>query len=266
MKISAIQLNSRENIGANLESAEAWIARAKHDDNADLAVLPEYFAYLHDDPKLRQQSGSRFAEIHQRMAACARKNALYVHAGSVVEEVDGSFFNTSVVFSPDGEELARYRKIHLFDADSADGTAHRESDFVARGQDIVTYKIGGLTIGCGICYDLRFPELFAKLRERGADIIVLPAAFTLATGKDHWEILVRARALETQTYLVASGQVHQFAEGRRTSWGHSMIVDPWGHIVAQASDRVTQVTARIEPDFIAQVRAAMPVANHHVLD
>ncbi len=144
-------------------------------------------------------------------------------------------------------------------------SATAKSDSVARGEEVVTYKVGDKTVGCGICYDIRFPELFRALRDKGADVIVLPAAFTLMTGKDHWEVLARARAVETQTYFLAVGQIGTHAGGKKACWGHSMVIDPWGHIVAQCSDSVGTAGAVLDFDYSAKVRANVPVANHHVL-
>ncbi|CUX52908.1 Nitrilase homolog 1 (fragment) [Agrobacterium fabrum str. J-07] len=129
----------------------------------------------------------------------------------------------------------------------------------------MTYKIGDVTVGCGICYDIRFPELFQRLRDLGADVIVLPAAFTLSTGKDHWEILTRARAIETQTYFVAVGQTGTHASGRKACYGHSMVVNPWGHIIAQSPDLVAAVTANVNLGYLKTVRQNLPVANHQIL-
>ena len=147
-------------------------------------------------------------------------------AGSIVEKDGENFYTTSLVFGPDGERVSRYRKIHLVDVETPEGIVYRESDSIHRGKDVVTYKIGDVTVGCGICYDIRFPELFQRLRDIGADVIVLPAAFTLSTGKDHWEVLARARAIETQTYFVAVGQTGTHAAGRKACYGHSLVVHP----------------------------------------
>lgn len=265
MKITAVQMNSQDDIEDNLAFVETAARQARHDDNAQMIVLPEYFAYLHDDVVKRRASGAEYDRICDRLAKVARDNGLYVHAGSIVEPKDDRAYNTTIAFGPDGEQLARYRKIHLFDFDNPNGTRHRESEAVAPGTEVVTYRAGNLTIGCAICYDIRFPVLFERLRNEGADVIMLPAAFTLQTGKDHWEVLLRARAIETQAYLVAAAQALTSAEGRRQAWGHSMIVDPWGHIVAQASDMVGITTGKVDPAYIARIRAAMPVTAHQVL-
>jgi nitrilase len=199
----------------------------------------------------------------------ARRFGLYVHGGSLIERCGDKLFNTTLVFDPDGAEIARYRKIHLFDIVAPDGSGYRESATYASGREIVTCEIAGATAGCAICYDLRFPELFLALRRQGAEVIFLPAAFTLQTGKDHWETLIRARAIETQCWFVASATWGRHAgpggEPRHT-YGHSLICDPWGHVVARASDGIGWATARIDRNLTAKVRADMPVMAHRVLD
>ena len=194
-----------------------------------------------------------------------RNTSVTIHAGSVVEQEGNKYYNTTIVFGPDGAELAKYRKIHLFDVDTPGGTIYRESDTISRGEDVVTYQVGETKVGCAICYDVRFPELFRKLRDEGAEVIVLPAAFTLMTGKDHWEVLARARAIETQTYFLAVGQTMSHAEGRKWCWGHSMVIDPWGHIVAQCSDGVGTTSSKLDLGYVTKVRGDVPVARHHVL-
>lgn len=266
MKVALAQMNSQDDLELNLSHAEKFIEEAANSEGADLVVFPEYFAFLHDDPAQMQATGEELpGPIHARISAAAKRNRITVHAGSIVERRGDKFYNTTVVFGPQGQELARYSKMHLFDIDSPNGVSYRESEMISRGSDVATYKVGDLTVGCAICYDIRFPELFRKLRDLGADLIVLPAAFTLNTGKDHWEVLLRARAIETQTYFIATGQAMSYADGRKWNWGHSSVADPWGHIIAQASDGVGLVTARIDPAYIAKVRQAIPVANHHVL-
>jgi len=267
VKVAQIQMNSQEDKGANLEAARTLIDEAASAERPDLIVLPEYYAALNGNPTDQQASGEEFpdGESYRLMSALAAQYKVTIHAGSVVERSGNQFYNTTVVFGPDGRELARYRKIHLFDVTVPDGTRYGESDTVARGEEVVTYEVGEFTVGCSICYDLRFPELFRKLRDRGADVIVLPAAFTLQTGKDHWETLSRARAIETQTYFLATGQIGTHAGGRKACWGHTMAIDPWGHVVAQASDKVGFIAARLDKDYIGQIRQNIPVADHHVI-
>src|SRR5215217_2751990 len=268
MKITQVQMNSQEDKAANLRAAEQFIEQAVELDKPDLIILPEYYASLNADPVQHQSTGEEFpdGESFRLMSALAAKHKVTIHAGSVVEKSGNQFYNTTVVFGPDGKDKAKYRKIHLFDVVVPGGMRYGESETVARGEEIVTYKVGDVTVGCAICYDLRFPELFRKLRDAGADIIALPAAFTLQTGKDHWEVLSRARAIETQTYFFATGQIGTYADGKKASWGHTMAIDPWGHIVAQVSDRPGFVTTRLDRSLIEQTRRSIPVADHHVLD
>ena len=268
MKVAQIQLNSQEDKEANLRAADRLISEAAEAERPDLIVLPEYYASLNADPAEQRATGEEFPEgaSYRLMSTLAAKYRVTIHAGSVVEKAGNQFFNSSVVFGPDGREIARYRKIHLFDVVVPGGLRYLESETVARGEEIVTYPVGDFTVGCSICYDLRFPELFRKLRDRNVDVIALPAAFTLQTGKDHWETLCRARAIETQTYFLATAQVGTHAGGKKSCWGHTMAIDPWGAVIAQASDRVGYVTARLEKSMIADIRQNVPVANHHVLD
>lgn len=265
MKITAVQMNSQDNVEENLASVENFVREAKVSEQAEMIVLPEYFAFVHDDVKRRRASGEAFPYIAKRLAALAKQYQVHIHAGSIVEPSGDRAYNTTLAFNPEGEEIARYRKLHLFDYESPEGAHHRESDFVARGDEVVTYSIGDLTVGCTICYDIRFPELFRKLRDKGADVIMLPAAFTVPTGRAHWEILLRARAIETQTYIFASGQTLFAAEGRRQCWGHSMIIDPWGQVLEERAEDVGLISAKIDTALIARIRQSMPIANHRVV-
>ena len=267
MKVSLIQMNSGNDKAANLAVAEKLVGEVAEKEGPDLIVLPEYCAFLGEGRDNIHGSGEEFpdGEAYRRMSALAARHKVTLHAGSLVERVGNAHYNTTVVFDFDGNEIAKYRKVHLFDVDTPGGVSYRESDTINRGEEIVTYKVGEVTVGCAICYDIRFPELFRKLRDKGADVIVLPAAFTLMTGKDHWEVLARARAIETQTYFLAVGQTLSHSEGRKWCWGHSMVVDPWGHVVAQCSDGVGATSASLDLGYVKKVRAEVPVANHHVL-
>ncbi|OQP86399.1 carbon-nitrogen hydrolase [Rhizobium rhizosphaerae] len=267
MRVSLVQMNSQDDKAENLKTAARLIEDAVRSDNPDLVILPEYFAFLGDNPAEMHASGEEFpgGEVYTLLSGLAKQHGITLHAGSIVEKEGNNFYNATLVFGPDGQQIARYRKIHLFDVDTPNGISYRESDSVARGEEVVTYAVGDRTVGCAICYDIRFPELFRALRDKGADIIVLPAAFTLMTGKDHWEVLARARAIETQTYFMAVGQIGTHAAGRKACWGHSMVIDPWGHVVAQCSDRVGITSASLDFDHTATVRANVPVAQHHVL-
>lgn len=269
MKVSVIQMNSQTSKPENLDQARRLIARAVKEDKADLVVLPEMFSMLGGSLEQRRAAAEAIpgGEAYQALQDSARTHGVYVHGGSYYERAGDSYYNTTVAFAPDGKELARYRKLHLFDVTTPDGKEYKESATVGRGDQVVTYVADGVTVGCSICYDLRFGELYRALAQRGAEVIMLPAAFTLQTGKDHWEPLIRARAIETETYFCASAQVGSYPQGneQRFSWGHSMIVDPWGHVVAQASDGPGFVTARIDRKYLKDVRQKIPVHQHRVL-
>jgi predicted amidohydrolase len=267
VKVSLIQMNSGSDKAANLAAAEKLVGEAVEMESPDLVVLPEYYAFLGEGRDNIHGNGETFpdGEGYRLMSDLAVKHKVTIHAGSLVEREGNAHYNTTVVFGPGGDEIAKYRKMHLFDVDTPGGVSYRESDTINRGEEIVTYNVRDVIVGCAICYDLRFPELFRKLREKGADVIVLPAAFTLMTGKDHWEILARARAIETQTFFLAVGQTLSHSDGRKWCWGHSMVVDPWGHVVAQCSDGVGSTSARLDLDYVKKVRTDVPVANHHVL-
>ncbi|MFV3131244.1 carbon-nitrogen hydrolase family protein [Niveispirillum sp. KHB5.9] len=265
MKMAVIQMNIVSDVATNLETAKALMTRAVEEEGADWLLLPEHFQWAGGSVADRKASAEYLGEgpAYQMCASFARQHGVFVHAGSLYEKLANNdrIFNTSVVFDRAGHELARYRKIHLFDVVTPDGTSYKESDTVASGDEVVTYVADGITIGCSICYDVRFPELYRKLVEKGAQVIALPAAFTLQTGKDHWEPLIRARAIETQTYLAASASFGMVAYEGRQHWtyGHSMIVDPWGHVVARASDRSGYVVHRFDPDVLEQVRRGIPL-------
>lgn len=214
MKISAIQMNTRSEKAANLVQARELAAHAVARDRPDMLVLPEVFAFMGASVEDKRAAAEELPEIggtggdaYETLRGIARDHGVFVHGGSFVERDGDAFFNTTIAFDRDGTELARYRKIHLFDVTTPDGRSYRESDTFGAGRDVVTYDADGTTIGCSICYDLRFAELYRALAEAGADIIMVPAAFTLQTGKDHWEVLLRARAIETQTF-VEIGRAH----------------------------------------------------------
>ena len=269
MKIALVQMNSQNDKEANIRQARGLIERAVAEEAPDMVVLPELWTHLGGTLEARRAAAEKIPDgpVYGLMAELAARHGIVVHAGSMLEAgSDGKCYNTTVVLGRAGEELARYRKIHLFDVVIPDGTKYLESETVGRGSEVVTYELDGITIGCSICYDLRFATLFRRLRDKGAEVIVLPAAFTLMTGKDHWEVLCRARAIETQTWFIAVGQVLTHDGGRKANWGRSMAIDPWGTVVAQMPDRVGYVTARLDLSAVQAVRQRMPVDTHHVLD
>jgi predicted amidohydrolase len=257
MRVAAIQLTSTADRSRNLEAAEKLVADGAG-DGARLIVLPEMFNVLGDAEVLRAG-----AEPLDGPSLCwageqARRHGVWLVAGSIMERVAGHerVFNTSCLFDPAGERRAAYRKIHLFDSD-VPGASYHESATVMPGRDIVYTEADSIPLGLSICFDLRFPELFRILALGGARLIALASAFTERTGRDHWEVLVRARAIENQMFVMAANQVG--ASTPKLRWfGRSMIVDPWGVVLAQAPDRECYIVADL--DFAEQdrMRAQLP--------
>lgn len=264
--VGVVQTNSQEDPQANLDEVLAGIDRAAR-MGAQFVSLPETWSYLGEKEGEAAAAITIPGDLTDALAEQARQHGVWLHAGSVIERVEGQdrFFNTTLVFDPRGEVVARYRKIHLFDVDIEGQPSFRESDTIAPGEDVVTFDMAGTTVGLAICYDLRFPELFRKMALAGAEIIMLPAAFTLMTGKDHWEPLIRARAIENTVFMVAAAQVGPHPPGRMC-YGRSMVVDPWGVVLAQAGDIPTVVTATLEMDEIARVRGQIPSLNNRMPD
>lgn len=265
MRVSIIQNNPQENLRQALQQAEILVRRAA-EVGSDLIVLPEYFAYMASDLSLLKSSEQWFDEIDGRMSALAKEIGVVVHAGSMLEPRDNGTYNTGIAYGADGKHLAKYSKIHMFDAELPNGVVIQESSIVTRGSETATYQVNGWTIGCSICYDVRFPTLYRRLRNQGAELILVPAAFTLATGKDHWEVLLRARAIETGCYVAAAAQVGTHGGGTRACWGHSLVADPWGSVIAQCSDQVGFANVALDKAYLEQVRSRLPVHQHHFLD
>lgn len=270
MKIALIQMNSSDDKAANLAQAEKLVVQAIESERPDWISLPEVFSFMGGSREQKAAAAEVFPDgaAYNLMRDLARRHGVFIHAGSMLERLPGEerLGNTTVAFNRAGEEVARYRKIHMFDVTTPDGQDYRESAAMKPGEDVVVYDCEGVAVGCAICYDLRFPALFSALASRGAQMIALPSAFTLATGKDHWEVLCRARAIETQTWFAAAAQTGQFRQGKdmRATYGHSLVADPWGHVVAKASDGTGYVAARIDLDLLNRVRAQIPVARHKV--
>lgn len=275
MRVAVIQMSPGADKAQNIAQARALIEAVVAKEQVRLIILPEIWTCLGGDraqkfaaAEMLPAPGGSGGEAYEFLRQVAVQNDIYVHGGSIGELAQDRLFNTSLVFSPKGEELARYRKIHLFDILTPDGQGYRESATYGAGEAVVTCDIDGMKAGLAICYDLRFPELFLHLRRQGAELILLPAAFTLQTGKDHWEVLLRARAIETQCWVAAAGctGMHREPDGQpRYTYGHSLIADPWGHVVAKASDGLGYAVATIDRALTQKVRTDMPVMEHRRL-
>ncbi|MCL2725408.1 MAG: carbon-nitrogen hydrolase family protein [Polyangiaceae bacterium] len=273
MNVAVLQLSSQDDVGANLARIQDLVVDAAR-AGAELVTLPENFAFMGEESKkceiaesLSLDSGG--GPIASAIVRIARDAGVWIVAGGMPEtSTDPNRpFNTSILVSPDRGIVARYRKIHLFDVDLPDGTKLRESNTTCAGNEPVLAEIAdntGVMLGMTICYDIRFPELYRKLAFGGARIVTVPAAFTVPTGKDHWHVLLRARAIENQIFVVAPAQHGKHPRGRQT-YGKSLIVDPWGDVLAQAPEGEGFAMARI--DFAAQdrVRAALPCLSHRRL-
>jgi predicted amidohydrolase len=261
MRAAAVQLNSTDQYDRNLEVAERLV-RAAAADGAELVVLPEKWTVLGSPEAIRAAAEPLDGPALSAAESWARELGILLVAGSVPEVVPNQdkLANTSVMFGPEGERLAAYRKIHMFDVDVAD-VSYRESEIEQAGDQLAVADAGGTKVGLTICYDLRFPELYRILALRGARVITIPSAFTERTGRDHWEVLIRARAIEDQVFVVAAGQIG-FAPPHFRSYGRSMIVDPWGVVLAQAADDEGFVSADL--DFARQdrTRERLPSLRH----
>jgi deaminated glutathione amidase len=258
VKVAAVQLNSTADQVANMAHADR-LTRAAAADGAKLIVLPEKWTAMGSEQDLRAGAESLDGAAVGWARAIARELGVDLIAGSILERVSGQskLANTSVHVSPRGELLASYRKIHMFDVEVG-GRAYRESELEEPGEEIVISRTAeGVELGLSICYDLRFPELYRILAVRGARIVALPAAFTLTTTREHWEVLVRARAIENQVFVIAANQVGEHPAGQQ-SGGRSMIVDPWCVVLAQAPDSEGYIVAELDLERQLEVRARLP--------
>lgn len=231
-------------------------------DGADLVVLPENFSYFGTDNELFDQAETIDGPTLTRLAKLAAKLEVHIVAGTMKLRVENQekLVNASVHLTPDGERNAVYRKIHIFNANVGGETYEGDSVEIG-GDDVVLTEVNGVTVGLTVCFDVRFPELYRVLALKGAEVILVPSLFTMYTGKDHWEPLLRARAIENQVFVVAPGTVGEYPPHGNQSYGRSLAVDPWGVIVAQASDTETVVTTNLDLSLIDDVRSSVPTLS-----
>jgi deaminated glutathione amidase len=266
MRAAVCQMRSVEDVDANLAEADRLIGEGAG-DGADLAALPELFAHL--------GPARRVAELAEpvpdgptcrMLSDAARERAIWVLGGSIAERDGDRVYNTSLLFDREGTLVARYRKLHLFDVQLPGQPPFRESATFAEGTELVTHETEFGRLGLSICYDLRFPELYRGLMAVGAEVLLVPAQFQQATGRDHWEVLLRARAIENQCFVVAPAQWGTFGGGSRRSFGNSAIVDPWGRVLVQAPEEGTGVWST-DLDFgeLRRVRRTLPALEHRRL-
>jgi len=259
VRASAVQLNSTDDTERNLRTADRLVRQAAA-AGAELVVLPEKWTVIGGGAALEAGAQSLDGPAMAWAASIARELGIDLVAGSFSERVDGveKLSNTSVHFAPDGSRRAVYRKVHMFDVE-VDGVRYAESEHEQPGCELVVSSVadGEVGLGMSVCYDLRFPELYRELAVRGAEIIAIPSAFTLATTRDHWEVLVRSRAIEDQCFVIAANQIGEHPGGLR-SGGRSMIVDPWGLVLASAPDTETAIVAELDLAALRDIRRRLP--------
>ncbi len=265
---AAIQMTAVADLETNLAVVRRLVNEAAT-SGAKLAVLPECFPFLGTTEGAKMATAESLdgspGPIRSTLSELATRHGLWIVGGGMPERIEGDprrAYNTAVVIAPDGELRARYRKVHLFDVDIPGGATLRESDATAPGESVVVVDIAGAKVGLTICYDLRFPELYRELvMEHGAEVLLVPAAFTAHTGKAHWHLLLRARAIENQAWVVAAAQAGRHNE-KRESFGHSMIVDPWGTIAAEQAAGEGVVLSVLDGETVAARRQQMPCLVH----
>jgi deaminated glutathione amidase len=266
VRVAVVQLNSQDDVDRNLERIRHWVAQAAA-EGAQFVALPENFAFMGEEAKKRELAerldGAFAGRILGTLAELATKHGVWLLGGGMPER-SGDLarpYNASVLVDPRGAVAACYRKVHLFDVTLADGTTYRESAATSPGADPVTAEVLGVRVGLSICYDVRFPELHRRLLDQGARVITVPAAFTLTTGKDHWHVLLRARAIENQVYVVAPAQHGKHPRGLAT-YGKSLVVDPWGEVIAQCSEGEGVAVVTLDFGLQDRVRTTLPALLH----
>jgi deaminated glutathione amidase len=267
VRVALCQTNCGEDVAANEEQVFGLLGEAGT-AGVDLAALPEVWPCQGSAPLVRAAAEPLDGRRVARLADAARRHRMWVHGGSVLELDGERVFNTSVLLDREGSVVATYRKIHLFDADPPGGVPSRESFLYSPGEDVVTAETEFGLVGLSICYDLRFPELYRQMAVRGATILFVPSAFRYETGKDHWDVLLRARAIEDQAFVVAAAQWGPWGpeDRERRNFGNSLVADPWGRVIARAPDGVGLTIAEIDLDEIARVREALPALRHRRLN
>jgi deaminated glutathione amidase len=264
LRVAAVQMPDGQGPDESVETALALVEEAAR-DGATLVTTPELTSYHGSVRRHPEAAASIPGPLTDRFAAAARRLGIHLLVGSVLEAgaPEGRCYNTSLLLDPGGRIVATYRKIHLFDVDLAEHV-ERESDAIAAGEAVVTAPVEGHTLGLSICYDLRFPELYRSLVDRGAEMLAVPAAFTAFTGRDHWEVLLRARAIESQCFVIAPARVGRWDGG--VTYGHSCIVDPWGHVLASlAEEPGAYAIADLDFGELDRIRRELPsLANRRL--
>jgi predicted amidohydrolase len=260
VRVAAVQLASGPDARENVERATVLVRRAAH-NGARYVQLPEYFNFRGPTSRYRTVAESVPGPTTDQLGSLARELGITLHVGSLFElcEEPDKSYNTSVVLSPSGDIAASYRKVHLFDVNVPGGVEHRESRNIAPGDQLVVADVEGFSLGMSVCFDVRFPELYRELCLAGATVLAVPSSFAVATGRVHWSTLLRARAIENEAYLIAAAQAGTTSDGV-SSYGHSMIIDPWGEVLAESTiDGEDVLVATIDLDEVPRRRAQIAV-------
>lgn len=264
-KAAVIQLNSQPDLDKNLQDIYRQIERTAN-SGARFIGLPENFAFMGNEKERLKQAENIAERVEARLKAWAKEfNVTIMGGGYPVPAGEGKVYNRAIIVEPDREISAQYDKIHLFDVELSSKESYKESDMVKSGKEVVSVKLKDpeITAGLSICYDIRFPELYRKLASMGSDLLCVPAAFTKPTGRAHWEVLLRARAIENSAFVIAPAQTGKHGRKRET-YGHSMIIDPWGAILADAGTEPGMAIAEIDTTLMADVRRKLPSLKHRV--
>lgn len=264
MKVVAIQINAGSNKTENLHKITNLITEACKSVNPNLIALPEMFTFMGGSLKQKMLAAENIemgGEALTVLKELAKKFKVLIHAGSLCEKKEDYYYNTTCVINDQGDLITNYRKIKLFKFSSSNNQQYDESIFLTPGDSVVSYSYKNIKIGCTICFDLRFGELFQELIKQKVEVIIIPSAFTYETGQAHWETLCRARAIETQSYVIAPAQTGSYLENnvQKNSWGHSMIVDPWGNIVEMMGEEEGFISATIDLEYLNSIRKRLPI-------
>ena len=259
MKIALLQMPVTASKQENLDTAARYIKEAAA-NGARLAVLPEMFCCPYTNDAFVAYAEEGGCESWERMAACAKEAGITLVAGSIPEKESGRIYNSSMVFNPQGERIARHRKMHLFDIDIKGGQRFKESDTFTPGDEVVVFEADGVKMGLCICFDMRFPELARLLVQKGAQVIVCPAAFNMTTGPMHWELMFRQRAVDNQVYTLGAAPARD-VNGPYVSYGNSIVCSPWGKVLARAGAEPEILYADLDMDEVAKVREQLPLLS-----
>lgn len=265
INIAICQMNITTDKSANLQKAEFMIRKAHKDNDSDIVVLPEMFNCPYDHKFFSRFSETYPGETTNMLSGLARELKIFIVGGSIPERDGGRIFNTSFIFGRDGKMIARHRKVHLFDINIKNGISFKESRFISPGKDITVFNTDFCMTGVAICYDMRFPELIRKMVLAGAKLIIVPAAFNTITGPAHWHITARVRALDNQVYFTCVSPARDTG-GDYVVYGHSLIADPWGSIIAEACEEETILAARLDLSEVERIRKELPLLKHRKPD